>query len=76
MLTVTVYGVTTHHPRSRIRRIAPRWATRSVIGSLDRDRLVAVLLIDTETEIDDADVNCDGMTEIGFNLPHGPEHLV
>ncbi len=31
MLTVTVYQYTTHHPRSSIMRIAPRWATRSAI---------------------------------------------
>jgi hypothetical protein len=67
MLTVTVYQYTTHHPRSRIMRIAPRWATRSAIENLNRGRLVAVLLNDTETEIDDAYVDCDGMTEVGFN---------
>ncbi len=52
MPAVTVYQYTTHHPRSRRMRIAPRWATRSTIESLNRGRLVGVLLNDTETEID------------------------
>jgi hypothetical protein len=67
MPAVTVYQYTTHHPRSRRMRIAPRWATRSAIESLNRGRLVAVLLNDTETEIDDSYVDRDGMTEVGFN---------
>jgi hypothetical protein len=67
MPAVTVYQYTTHHPRSRRMRIAPRWATRSAIESLNRGRLVAVLLNDTETEVDDSYVDRDGMTEVGFN---------
>jgi hypothetical protein len=67
MLTVTVYQYTARHPRNGSLRIAPRWATRGAIESLNRDRLVAVLLNDTETEIDDTYVDCDGITEVGFN---------
>jgi hypothetical protein len=66
MPKVTVYQYTTQHPRSRHMRIAPRWATRSAIESLNRGRLVAVILNDTEMEIDEAYVDRDGMTEVGF----------
>jgi hypothetical protein len=66
MSKVTVYQYMTHRPRSRHMRIAPRWATRSAIESLNRGRLVAVLLNDTEMEIDESYVDRDGMTEVGF----------
>jgi hypothetical protein len=67
MLRVTVYQYTARHQRSGRMRIAPQWATRSAIESLNRDRLVAVLLNDTEAEIDESCLNRHGMTEVGFS---------
>jgi hypothetical protein len=48
-------------------RIVSRWATRSAIESPNRNRFVAVLLHDTETEVDESCVDSEGMTEVGFS---------
>jgi hypothetical protein len=66
MPKVTVYQYTTFDPRARSMRIAPRWATRKAIENLNRAKSAAVILNDTEMEIDESYVDRDGMTEVGF----------
>jgi hypothetical protein len=66
MPKVKVYRYTTFDPKARSMRIAPRWATRSAIDSLSEGWRAAVVLNDTETEIDDSYLDHNGMTEVGF----------
>jgi hypothetical protein len=66
MPKVTVYQYTVFDPKARSMRIAPRWATRKAIENLNRARAAAVILNDTEMEIDESYVDRDGMTEVGF----------
>jgi hypothetical protein len=67
MPKVAVYQYTTFDPRAGSMRVAPRWATRKAIESLNRTRTVAVILNDTESEIDASYLDRNGMTEVGFD---------
>ena len=69
MPKVTVYQYTIYDPRARSMRIAPRWATRKAIENLNRAKTAAVMLNDTELDIDESYVDHDGMTEVGFFGP-------
>jgi hypothetical protein len=67
MPKVTVYQYTTFDPTFRTMRVAPRWATRKAIEKLNRVKTVAVILIDSETEIDASYLDRNGMTKVGFD---------
>ncbi len=66
MPMVKVYQYMAFDLKVRSMRIAPRWATRSAIESLSEGWRAAVILNDTEAEIDDSCLDHNGMTEVGF----------